>query len=210
MSKDKLATARRVLAQVQDGTIPDSKCANCGNPHAERRSFYAVCERAQRSYESEKGGFWIGIFGWFPLVLHDGSGDKLVEIREGEDIVVPVPLAICDACDRELYGGDTARLLSITSQLFLLGGFGLLAAWVVSQIMGGPIRFLWIAIIFGIAVLINFPADFLQSRWRKQLIGYLNKVPAYAELMEAYPEAELFATKPTELLSSAESGQGDS
>jgi hypothetical protein len=209
MGKDKLALARRVLEHVQDGTIPESKCANCGNPDAKQRSFYAVCERAERSFQQEGGGFWVGMFGLLRPSKHEEL-NKLKEIRKGEDVVVPVPLSICKECDNALYGGDTARLISMTSQLFLLGGFGLLAAWVVSQIMGGPIRFLWIAIIFGIAILINFPADFLQSRWRRQLFGYLNQVPEYGELLEAYPETELFATAPTELLSSAETGQGKS
>ena len=199
MENHKNSIVEKVTRAVQDGSLPGDGCAHCGNVPAETRSLYAVCQRANRRWESRGGGFVLGRIGWLPFVL-PLPPEETIEMREGKDIVVPVPLRVCDQCWQQIEGGPVVRMFSMLAQLLFLAGLVMIMAWMVSGFRGGGLSIIWTVYCFGAAAPFGLVAEFARSRWSHRIRRYLCEVHEYNQLLEAFPNAELLTRKPSALL----------
>ena len=196
------SVAERVIEMVRDGTIPQPHCVNCGASHSKHRSLYAVLTRANRRWESDGSeGFVVGVIGWIPFILPAGS--QGVEVREGEDLVVPLPAHICETCWSRLEGGMTHTALSMVSQVLCVAGIIAIGIWFFTEFNGNGISIFWILSCFLLALPFYFAAEAIKSRWNQRLTEYLGKVPAYQDLLTAYPRTQVLTKEPTALTSGA-------
>ncbi len=199
MRHDQERIADEIIRLVKDGSLPPDACANCSSRQAERRTLYAICARADRRWESRGGGLVLGWFMGIPFLL-PGPSEETIEIREGHDVVVPVPLQICDDCWRELHGGLPARMLAFFSQGLFLTGLTMIVVWLISRMWGNGVSFFYAVGCLAAAIPFYFAAELFHSRWPQRIRRYLKQVPQYDELFRTYPNAEIMTKEPTGLV----------
>jgi len=197
LPRDARNDAEEAVRRARDVLLPQDSCVNCSSRQAEERSLWAICTREQRRWQSRGGGIVWGLLGGIPFLFPTPS-EETVEIREGEDLVVPVPLCVCDDCWRELDGGPTARVLSFISQGLLFGGVLMIAAWIVSRLVGAGLSFLYAVACFAAAIPFSVGSEIIQSQWPARVRVYLDEIPEYAALLAAYPSAEIVTMEPPE------------
>jgi hypothetical protein len=132
--------------------------------------------------------------------LFPTPAEETIEIREGQDIVVPVPLRICDNCWRELDGGFAGRVSAFISQVMFLAGLAMIVVWVLSKARGTDVSFLYAVACFAGAVPFYVSSEWVRSFWPRRLKRYLAKVPDYAALLSEYPNVEIVTKPPTALV----------
>jgi len=198
MCADELPTVKRIVRHVEDGLLPPISCANCTTSDSEVRTLYAICARADVRKESRGGSFIGGFLGGIPFLFPTG-GWETTEIREGQDIVVPVPLRVCDECWEQLNGGFAARLLGFISGATLLAGLIMIILWAVSKARHAEFSFLYVVACFAGFLPFYAASEWLQAKWPRRLRNYLVKVPEYATLLSEYPDTEIVTEQPVAL-----------
>ena len=179
MSEYHHPVVQRVIESVRDGVNPPSNCVNCGASSATRRELYAVCTQVRRRWESTgSGGFVAGMIGLIPFYVPLGSPDA-VEIREGQDLSVAVPVNVCDACWQRLDGGKLRSFLSGLSQALCVAGVAMLLWWLFAESRGGRFSIFWIFGCFALALPFYLAAEVIQSRWHPRVLSYLRRIDVY-------------------------------
>lgn len=143
--------------------------------------------------------FVAGTIAGIPFLLPSGFAPS-VERREGEDIVVSVPLPVCDSCWNQLDGGAMYRVLSTWSQVMFTAGVVALAYMMFTKIRGDGISLLWPLGLFACAIPLYFVADRIRSHWGERLKEYLRAVSQYDALLNTFPDIELLTRPPTALM----------
>jgi len=174
-------------------------CVTCHNQDASRRSLYAICARAEREW-NRVGRSHLGFtMRYIPFVTPLSSA-KTVEAVEGEDVVVPVPVSLCDRCWRDINGGIMRQIPMALSQILLLTAIGLMVTWFVSTLRGGEFPFYygfgcWLA-----SLPFQATSEAVEAKWPERVKACLDQVPAYNALIDAYPHVEIVTREPTALV----------
>lgn len=180
------------------------QCVRCGTKVPSSRELYAVCQRASVNWEGgDVEGVVFGIVSGIPFVLPSGFSPS-VKVREGEDVVIQVPLPVCDDCWNRLDGGRAYRLLSIWSQIMFTAGVSTLLYLLFARLWGKGISFLWPLGFFACALPAYFIADRIRSHWEDRLKQYMRFVSSYDELLYTFPDLELYTSRPTALMGDSE------
>ena len=206
MTSDDSTIVERIIHRLKDGSLPPESCANCNGPDAKYRSLYAICARATRRWESRGGGFVGGMLMGIPF-LFPTPPEETIEIRDGSNVVVPVPLRVCDDCSKELDGGFAARVLAFISQVMFLAGLAMIVVWAIAKIRGTEISFLYAVACFGGFIPFHAASEWLQAQWPRRIKGILIKVSDYAALFAEYPGAEVVTKPPTALITNGDAAQ---
>ena len=149
----------RVAAEVESGSLPPPACVGCGSPEVELHKNWAICQRASRQFADvgERQSV-VGLVGFIPFFLPLPSND-IVEIREGVDIVCPVPVRVCNRCWGELEGGARYRRCSNLAQTFFILAIALFMAWLFSRNHEWEIPYLWAAGAFLLALTLHMASS---------------------------------------------------
>lgn len=166
----------RIDQMLHSGELPPAECIVCGHQDCNLTPFFADCER---QYVKRKSGFAVGV-GIGPLFVPIASREGSVECH-GRDLIVPLPVKVCEHCHRTIPRPTTARGVGISAAVGI--GLSILCMFVVH----------WsVAIAFLIISAALFIASKILPRTRqKALRQMLKKVPVYAELLETYPDATI-------------------
>jgi hypothetical protein len=169
------------------------------------RELYAVCQRATLSWKGGHANSFVGgMIEGIPFVLPTGFGPS-VATREGEDVVVPLPLPVCDRCWKQLDGGTAHTILSALSQAIFIGGVVALTYMIFAKMRGDGISLIWPLCLLACAIPPYFLAERIRSRWGERLREYVRAVPQYDALLNAFPDVELLTRPPTALMESQSS-----
>jgi hypothetical protein len=191
--------AVRVAKEVKNGLLPPAACVGCGGTRVELRENWAICQRADTRWEdSGERQAVFGLVGWIPFFIPLPSKNP-VEIREGIDIVCPLPIRVCEQCWDVIDGGARHRLLSCFSQFFFIAAFVAFMTWMFSRRRGWEISYLWAVASLAAAVPFHIGASFIEAKRPRRLRKLLYKVDSYKELLDEFPNADLREQKPTAL-----------
>ena len=140
----------------------------------------------------------MGHIGWIPIFIPFPSKD-IVEVKEGVDIVCPVPVRVCARCWGSVEGGGRCRWFSGLAQLFFVAAIGLFFAWMFSRSRGLEFSFVWAAASLIVAVVFSAAASALQAKRPLRLKELICRVDDYKELLETFPNAQIQGTEPRAL-----------
>ena len=200
MQTDGTEIADLVAKEVDEGLLPPSSCMGCGDSNAETRENWAICQRVDRRFE-DRGEKKVTVYtsSWIPFFFQLPSND-VVEIKEGEDIVCPVPLKACDRCWSEIDGGPKLRLYHGLSQILFFASVVVFMIWVITA--GRAIDSLLIAAasLFIASVPFNLLATNITNSRPQRLKGFAKSEKRYEELLERFPNAQIQKTKPNALM----------
>jgi hypothetical protein len=191
---------RNAFKDYPDTLSTPYDCVRCGAKVPSVRELYAVCQRATRTWEGGNvEGFVGGVIAGIPFVLPSDFGPS-VERREGEDIVVSVPLPVCDGCWKQLDGGTVVRILSACSQILFAAAVVTLVYLMFAKIQGNAISLFWPLGLFACAIPPHLVADRISSHWSERLKEYMRAVSQYDALLNTFPDTELLTHRPTALM----------
>jgi hypothetical protein len=161
---------------LQAGELPPGECIFCGHRNANLIPFFAVCER---QYVKERKGASVG-FSIGPIFVPMESEEGSVE-HHGRDLVVPVPIRVCEPCRDMIPSLASGRGMRIVAAVGL--GLSVLCLILVPWTLAVAMTVLSVALFVASRI--------LPAIRQKSLRTVLARVSAYAELFDKYPDAAI-------------------
>lgn len=190
------STAATIIELVAEGRLP--KCSNCVrcSVSCDELPLVAICEQGSYSARAVGGGggaFIGGIFGGIPFLipLGGGSPSRITERQSGRDLVVPVPMCICDHCWNTVSRHRSNTLLRRGALALRFAAIASLLLWFTRRVAGFGIPFSWALLCIGCAVISSVMHRWYASRTKNSVKSVLQETLLYRELCEEYPDAEI-------------------
>jgi hypothetical protein len=164
---------------LADGELPPKSCARCGAADAPVVEAVAECEKAPGGKDDADATMVaILLFGlWGALWAFSRRGRD----RPGDDVIIRVPLRLCNACRQPLMH-DAA-----VPSLYLLAFLCLLGAILLFLLVESP---LWLVVL--LFAILGFVFARMVARKRLTRMKELwRHVPIYKQLLDEYPDAKL-------------------
>jgi hypothetical protein len=191
------STSESILEMVSDGRLPPGRgCVGCGT-FCDERSLVAICERASLRTSGSQGewggGFIAGIVGGLPIFLPLGSWSE-GEVREeqsGREIVVPIPIHICEQCwGQATRRGRNSVLRHVVTAIAVTTAV-LVVLWATEPFIALRISPVWIAVALAALILSGLVKRRYTAESAAAVKFLLSKVQVYRDLCQEYPDAEI-------------------
>jgi hypothetical protein len=130
----------------------------------------------------------------FFVPLGGGRSDgEVTEEQLGRDVVVPVPVRICESCWEEVRGNRASALLRTGTLAFGIAAAVMFLLWFTEPILGFGVPISWAVSCFGGALVFWIVRHWYCSRSTIALKSLLQKTPVYRDLCDEYPDLEIVA-----------------
>lgn len=191
------STSDTILEMVSDGRLPPGPgCVDCGTV-CDERPLVALCERVRLGTSESRGqwsgGFIAGILGGLPFFLPLGSWTA-GEVREqqlGRDVVVPMPVRICDRCWEQSTGRSRNAVFGYLAAALAAVVAVLLVLWALKPFIGVEISPTGIVAALAAAILAWVAKRRSTAESAAAVKALLSKVPVYRDLCREYPHAQI-------------------
>jgi hypothetical protein len=118
-----------VWSKVESGELPPPRCIGCGGA-GEQISYVAECEQIDQRTSHDKWPllqgliFAMGLLANSLVIAYRINGrDETVTTTYGREVVIPVPVRCCAACQNALIRKPTSGVLKSAGTLLLWAGF---------------------------------------------------------------------------------------
>lgn len=204
-------TAETIVEMVADGRLPDSSMCVACSARCDEMQLVAVCERMQTRTSITRagggfGGFVAGFVSGIPVFIPLGGGPMKLDVAEeqlGRDVVVPVPMRVCNRCWSEVQGHGMNALLRTGTVLLGIAAAVLFLLWLTEPILGVGVPLIWAMPCVGGAAVLWIARRWWSSRSKTAVKSLLQETPIYRDLCEDYPDLEVVAGRPEELIGPA-------
>jgi uncharacterized membrane protein YqjE len=176
-------TADSIWATLTGGDLDLGElCLGCGAPTTHACAVWAMCER---SYSHVSGGAQLSI-GGIPVA----ESEAREEVR-GRNVVVPLPIRLCESCAQQLLPGRIASLLEVVGFLLAIVTIGIVFLALLWPFFRLTVPLTWSLYALAAAVLIWLIRWRIDSRCAFLMRATASKVAAYKKLLDEYPDANL-------------------
>jgi hypothetical protein len=182
------STPTAIWAALRSGELElGDSCVACSVPTQSVYAIWAVCER---SYRHVSGGVQANIAFVVPV-----AEAEVREEHRGRDVIVPLPIRLCERCAGQIDRDWPGRLLATLRWLLIASGIVVLVLALAFPVLRVPVELRWSAYLLAVAFVV-FVAEYAYTAKRQAMLKSLvGKVPAFSSLIREYPHAELALAK---------------